>query len=277
MKKQALPLFKVLTIAGSDSIGGAGIQADLKTITALGGYATTAITALTAQNTLGVHSVYAVPAPFVGQQIDAVLSDTGADAVKTGMLLNKDIVETVAAKLKYYAIAFVVVDPVMLSKNGAALLAEDAIHALTSQLFPLSFVVTPNLPEAEKLSGLKIQNISDAEKAAKHIQKLGPANVLIKGGHALHSSDMKNGSKVIDLLYNGKSFEYIEGEYIPAKPVHGTGCVYASAIAAYLAKGCDITAAVSHAKEFVALCIKKSFSPGRGYAVIDQFGALQFP
>lgn len=270
-------LFKVLTIAGSDSIGGAGIQADLKTITALGGYATTVITALTAQNTLGVHSVYDVPAFFVEQQIDAVLSDTGTDAVKTGMLLNKDIVETVAAKLKYYAINSVVLDPVMFSKNGAALLTEDAIRTLTSQLFPLSFIATPNIPEAEHLSGLKIQNISDAEKAAKYIHTLGPANVLVKGGHALHSSDMKNSNKVIDLFYNGESFEYIEGEYIPAKHVHGTGCVYASGIAAYLAKGYGAAEAVSRAKEFVTLCIKKSFSPGKGYEVIDQFGALQFP
>ncbi|MCF6149264.1 MAG: bifunctional hydroxymethylpyrimidine kinase/phosphomethylpyrimidine kinase [Candidatus Kuenenia sp.] len=277
MNSHASPLFKVLTIAGSDSIGGAGIQADTKTITALGGYATTAITALTAQNTLGVYSVHAVPASFVAQQIDAVLSDTGADAVKTGMLLNKDIVGTVAAKLSYYALTSVVVDPVMLSKNGAVLLTEDAIQALTSQLFPLSSIITPNIPEAEYLSGLKIQNISDAEKVAKCLYKLGPANVLIKGGHAIDSCDMKNSNRVTDLLYNGKYFEYIEDEYLPAKHVHGTGCVYASAIAAYLAKGYDITVAVSKARKFVTRCIKKSFSPGRGYEVIDQFGALQFP
>ena len=277
MNKQTLPLFKALTIAGSDSIGGAGIQADMKTIAALGGYAATAITALTAQNTLGVHAVYEIPASFVARQIDAVVSDTGADVVKTGMLLNRDIVETVASRLKHYALSPVVVDPVMLSKNGAALLAEDAIPALISQLFPLSFIVTPNIPEAAHISGVKIQNISDAEKAAEYIHKLGPANVLIKGGHALHSSDIKSSNTVIDILYTGKSFVYIEGEYLPAKHVHGTGCVYASAIAAYLAKGCGVAEAVRQAKKFVVLCIKKSLSPGRGYDVMEPFAALQFP
>lgn len=277
MKKQVLSPFKVLTIAGSDSGGGAGIQADIKTITALGGYATTAISALTAQNSLGVHSVFAVPASFVGQQIDAVMTDIGTDAVKTGMLLCKDIVDVVSSKIREYNIKRVVVDPVMLSKNEKSLLSTDAVNALTSQLFPLSFIVTPNIPETEYITGLKIQNMSDAEKAAKFIHQLGPSHVLIKGGHAGKSWDVKNKNKVIDVLYDGKSFEYIEGEYIPTKNTHGTGCTYASAIAAYLAKGTGLPEAVVQAKRFVTTSIRKSFDLGKGYGTLDQFGAVQFP
>lgn len=270
-------LHKILTIAGSDSGGGAGIQADIKTITALGGYATTAITALTAQNTLGVHSVFEVPASFVGQQIDAVMTDIGTDAVKTGMLLSKDIVDVVILKIKEYRIKRVVVDPVMLSKNERMLLSTDAIHALTAHLFPLSFIVTPNIPEAEYIAGLKIQNLTHAEEAAKFIYQLGPSYVLIKGGHAERACDIKNKDMVIDVLYDGTSFEYIEGEYIPTKNTHGTGCTYASAIATCLAKGTSPGEAVVQAKRFVTASIRRSFYLGKGYGTLDQFGALQFP
>ena len=277
MKKQVPSLYKVLTIAGSDSGGGAGIQADIKTITALGGYATTVITALTAQNTLGVQSIFEIPASFVSQQIDAIMTDIGTDVVKMGMLLNKDIVDVVSLKIKAYNIKCVVVDPVTMSKNGKRLLSTDAVNALTSQLFPLSFLVTPNIPEAEYISGLKIKSLSDAEEAAKCIHQLGPQNVLIKGGHAGKSWDMKNEGAVIDVLYDGKSFEYIEGEYIPTKNTHGTGCTYASAIATYLAKGFGLKEAVVQAKKFVTLSIRKSFNPGKGYGTLDQFGAIQYP
>jgi len=277
MKKQVPSLYKVLTIAGSDSGGGAGVQADIKTITALGGYATTVITALTAQNTLGVQAILEVPASFVAQQIDAIMTDIGTDVVKTGMLLNKGIVDVVSLKIKEYNIKCVVVDPVMISKNKKRLLSTDAVNALTSKLFPLSLIVTPNIPEAEYISGIKIKTPSDAEKAAKCIHQLGPQNVLIKGGHAGKSWDVKNEGKVIDVLYNGKSFEYIEGEYIPTKNTHGTGCAYASAIATYLAKGFGLKEAVVQAKKIVTLSIRKSFSPGKGYGTLDQFGAIQFP
>uniref|UniRef100_UPI004028C950 bifunctional hydroxymethylpyrimidine kinase/phosphomethylpyrimidine kinase n=1 Tax=Candidatus Wunengus sp. YC61 TaxID=3367698 RepID=UPI004028C950 len=270
-------MYKVLTIAGSDSGGGAGIQADIKTITALGGYATTVITALTAQNTLGVQSILEVPASFVAQQIDAIMTDIGTDAIKTGMLLNKDIVEVVSTKIREYNITGVVVDPVMISKNGKKLLFADAVNALTSKLFPLSLVVTPNIPEAEYISGMKIKTISDAEKASKRIHQLGPSHVLIKGGHAGKSWDMENKGKVIDILYDGKAFEYIEGEYIPTKNTHGTGCTYASAIATYLAKGFGLKEAVVQAKKFVTASIRKSFNPGKGYGTLDQFGSIQFP
>ncbi|MGQ3684785.1 MAG: bifunctional hydroxymethylpyrimidine kinase/phosphomethylpyrimidine kinase [Candidatus Loosdrechtia sp.] len=265
---------KVLTIAGSDSGGGAGIQADIKTITALGGYATTAITALTAQNTLGVHFVFEVPASFVQQQIDVVLTDIGTHAVKTGMLMNKEIVEVVTLKVQEYGIACVIVDPVMLSKNGKRLLSPDAMNDLIRKLFPLSFLVTPNIPEAEYIANKKIKNPRDMKEVARYIHGLGPSHVLIKGGHAerLHGSD-----KVIDILYNGSRFLEIEGEYIPTDNTHGTGCTYASAIATYLAKGQKITDAVMQAKKFVTLSIKRSFNPGRGYGTLDQFGAAQFP
>ncbi|HHT9129633.1 MAG TPA: bifunctional hydroxymethylpyrimidine kinase/phosphomethylpyrimidine kinase [Candidatus Brocadiaceae bacterium] len=277
MKNQVPSLYKVLTIAGSDSGGGAGIQADIKTITALGGYATTVITALTAQNTLGVHSIFEVPASFVGQQIEAIMTDIGTDAVKTGMLLSKDIVAVVSSKIKEYDIKCVVVDPVTLSKNGKRLLSADAVSALTSQLFPLSFLVTPNIPEAVSISGMKIKNLSDAEEAAKIIHQLGPSHVLIKGGHAEKAKDIKNEAKVVDILYDGKSFEYIEDEYIPTTNTHGTGCTYASAIATYLAKGTSLKESVFQAKKFVTASIRRSFKPGKGYGTLDQFGAVQFP
>ncbi len=277
MKERNPSLYKVLSIAGSDSGGGAGIQADIKTIMALGGYATTALTALTAQNTLGVQSIFEVPASFVGQQIDAVMTDIGTDAVKTGMLLCKDIVDVVCSKIKEYDIKRVVADPVMLSKNEKRLLSDDAISALTSQLFPLSLIVTPNIPEAEYITGLKIKNVSHAEEAAQCIHQLGPSHVLIKGGHAGKSWDKKKNGKVIDVLYDGKSFLYIEGEYIPTKNTHGTGCTYAAAIATYLAKGTGPTEAIVLAKKFVTASIRMSFGLGRGYGTLDQFGAVQFP
>ena len=277
MKKQVPSQYKVLTIAGSDTGGGAGIQADIKTITALGGYATTVITALTAQNTLGVQSIFEIPASFVAQQIDAIMTDIGTDAVKTGMLLNKGIVDVVSLKIKEHNIKHVVVDPVMISKNEKRLLSIDAVNALTSQLFPLSSLVTPNIPEAEYLSDMRIKSLSKAEEAAKCIHQLGPQNVLIKGGHAGKSWDMKNEGTVIDILYDGKSFEYIEGEYIPTKNTHGTGCTYASAIATYLAKGFGLKESVVQAKKFVTASIRRSFNPGKEYGTLDQFGAIQFP
>lgn len=264
-------LYKVLTIAGSDSGGGAGIQADIKTITALGGYATTAITALTAQNTLGVQAVFEVPASFVGQQIDAVMTDIGADAVKTGMLLSRDIVDVVSLKIKAYNVKYVVVDPVMLSKNEKRLLSPDAVNALTKQLFPLTFLATPNVPEAELLAGLDITDITTVQEAARRIHRLGPSCVLIKGGHAEKVKVLKNKDKVVDVLFDGKSFEYIEGEFIPTKNTHGTGCTYASAIATFLARGNGVLDAVTLAKAFVTESLRRSFNPGKGYGTLCQF------
>lgn len=277
MKKQVPSLYKVLSIAGSDSGGGAGIQADIKTITALGCYATTVITALTAQNSLGVRSVFEVSDSFVGEQIDAVMMDIGTNVVKTGMLLSRGIVDVVCSKIKKYDIKSLVVDPVMLSKNNEDLLLADAVHVLTSQLFPLSFIVTPNIPEAESITGLTIRSVSDAEDAARDIYQLGTSNVLIKGGHAGKSWSAKNKNTVIDILYDGKTFEYIEGEYIPTHNTHGTGCTYASAIAAFLAKGNGLMESVVQAKRFVTTAIQKSFGTGKGYGTLDHYRAVQFP
>ncbi|OQZ03461.1 MAG: bifunctional hydroxymethylpyrimidine kinase/phosphomethylpyrimidine kinase [Candidatus Brocadia sp. UTAMX1] len=277
MKKQVPSLYKVLSIAGSDSGGGAGIQADIKTITALGCYATTVITALTAQNSLGVRSVFEVSDSFVGEQIDAVMMDIGTNVVKTGMLLNRGIVDVVCSKIKKYDIKSLVVDPVMLSKNNEDLLLADAVHVLTSQLFPLSFIVTPNIPEAESITGLTIRSVSDAEDAARDIYQLGTSNVLIKGGHAGKSWSAKNKNTVIDILYDGKTFEYIEGEYIPTHNTHGTGCTYASAIAAFLAKGNGLMESVVQAKRFVTTAILKSFETGKGYGTLDHYRAVQIP
>lgn len=273
MSDQAPSFHKVLSIAGSDTGGGAGIQADIKTISALGCYATTVVTALTAQNSLGVRSVFEVPASFVGEQIDAVMTDIGTDAVKTGMLLSKDIVDMVCSKIKEYNIKRLVVDPVMLSKNNRRLLSADAVHTVTGQLFPLSLVVTPNIPEAACITGLTIKSVSDAKEAARGIYQLGPAYVLIKGGHAEESWDSKGKDRVIDIVYDGKGFEYIEAEYIPTHNTHGTGCTYASAIAAFLAKGNGLVESVVQAKKFLTAAIRKSFALGRGYGTLDQFSA----
>lgn len=268
MENPSLPLYKVLSIAGSDTGCGAGIQADIKTITALGGYATTAIAALTAQNTLGVQAILEVPASFVGQQIDAIMTDIGADAVKTGMLRRRDVVEMVCLKMKEYHVKYLVVDPVMLSKNKKELLSPDATDALIFRLIPASFLVTPNIPEAERISGMEIHSLSDVEEAAKLIYQSGASNVLIKGGHAAFPVDRENKDKVVDVLYDGKSVTHFGSKRIENKAIHGTGCVYASAIATYLAKGYPLCDAIAGAKKFLTAAMETALKPGRGYEVL---------
>ena len=247
---------RILTIAGSDSGGGAGIQADLKAITLLGGYGMSVITALTAQNTVGVQAIHEVPARFVERQIDSVLSDIGADAIKTGMLTNQEIIEVVAKKVKQYGVKKVVVDPVMVSKSGASLLRMDAQEALIKELIPLAWVVTPNLMEASVLSGLKVDSLEGMKKAAHQIYKLGAKYVVVKGGHLKGIA--------IDLLYDGKIFNEIEGPRINTKNTHGTGCTFASAIATLLARGDTIDVAVRKAKTFITMAIQSGFSLGKG-------------
>src|SRR5512139_254445 len=220
---------RILTIAGSDSGGGAGIQADLKAITLLGGFGMSALTALTAQNTVGVQAIHEVPASFVESQIDSVLSDIGADAIKTGMLANAEIIEVVAKKIRQYRVKKVVVDPVMVAKSGDALLREDAREALIKRLLPLAMVATPNLPEASVLAGLKVNSMEGMKKAAYRIQRLGARTVVVKGGHLR--------GKAVDLLYDGKQFLDIEGPRIETRNTHGTGCTFASAIATLIARG----------------------------------------
>ncbi len=247
---------RILTIAGSDSGGGAGIQADLKTITLLGGYGMSVVTALTAQNTVGVQGIHEIPARFVGRQIDSVLSDIGADAIKTGMLANKEIVKIVSKKIKQYQVKMVVVDPVMVSKSGAFLLRRDARDALIRELIPLAWVVTPNLMEASALTGLKVNALEGMKKAARLIYKMGVKHVVVKGGHLK--------GMAIDLLYDGNMFHEIEGPRIESKNTHGTGCTFASAVATLLARGEDVHEAVKKAKTFISIAIQSGLSLGKG-------------
>jgi hydroxymethylpyrimidine kinase/phosphomethylpyrimidine kinase len=258
---------KVLCIGGSDSSGGAGIQADLKAVSACGCYGLSAITAVTAQNTLGVQDIFPVPAEFVGKQIDAVLSDIGADAVKTGMLLNAEIVSAVAGKIKDCQISKLVVDPVMLAKGGRSLLLKNARRALIKKLLPQAFVITPNIPEAEELAGMEIKSVAAMKKAAVIIQKLGAQNVLIKGGH-LEGSKRKD---VIDILYDGKKYTEFSAHRIDSRNTHGTGCTYASALAAGLALGKDVITAAEEAKKLVTSAIQHSVSLGAGHGSVNVF------
>ncbi|MFQ5788085.1 MAG: bifunctional hydroxymethylpyrimidine kinase/phosphomethylpyrimidine kinase [Thermodesulfobacteriota bacterium] len=261
-------MYKVLTIAGSDSCCGAGVQADLKTINKLGAYGTCAVTAITAQNTLGVSSVFAIPASFVGQQIDTVVSDLGTDAVKTGMLANEEIVEIVCDMAKKYNLKKMLVDPVIKSQKGERLLSPEGVNKLRSDLIPLSCLVTPNIPEAEVLTDRKIKNLSDTKDAARAIHEQGAEKVLIKGGHGMiqgDGSDNASTGEVIDMFYDGKSFQHFRGERLNTENVHGTGCIYSAAIATGLAKGNDMISSITIAREFITKIIKGSTALGKGY------------
>ena len=247
---------RVLTIAGSDSGGGAGIQADLKAITLLGGYGMSALTSLTAQNTVGIQAIQEVAAPFVGDQIDSVLSDIGADAIKTGMLANREIVEVVSKKIRQYRVRKVVVDPVMVSKSGALLLRKDAQDAFIKRIVPLAWVVTPNLPEASVLIGSRVDSVEGMKKAAQQLYRMGAKHVVVKGGHLKGAA--------IDLLYDGRKFVEFPGSRIDTKNTHGTGCTFASAMATLLAGGDAVAEAVRKAKIFTAMAIQSGFNLGKG-------------
>jgi hydroxymethylpyrimidine kinase/phosphomethylpyrimidine kinase len=247
---------RILTIAGSDSGGGAGIQADLKTITLLGGYGASALTALTAQNTVGVQSIYEIPASFVGDQIDSVLSDIGADAIKTGMLANREIIDVVSKKIKQYKIEKVVVDPVMVAKSGDPLLRKEAREAMIEKILPLAWVVTPNLPEASVLAGFNVATMEQMKKAAQRIHSLGARNVVVKGGHLK--------GMAIDLLHDGKNFVEMKGPRLNLKNTHGTGCTFASALATFLAGGDSVPDAARKAKTFITMAIQSGIAIGKG-------------
>jgi hydroxymethylpyrimidine/phosphomethylpyrimidine kinase len=255
---------RALTIAGSDSGGGAGIQADLKAFAAMGVYGASAITAVTAQNTLGVTDWLAMPEALVAAQIDAVLSDIGADAVKTGMLANAALIETVAAKLREHAVTNLVVDPVMVAKGGAKLLEDDALVALKRELLPMALVVTPNIPEAEALTSTSITSWDGMRDAAERIVAMGARSVVVKGGHS--DSDAST-----DLYYDGHGFREYPARRINTKNTHGTGCTFASAIAAGLAKGLDVPGAVALAKSYVTLAIQHSYPVGAGHGPVHHF------
>ena len=259
----ALKVPKAMTIAGSDSGGGAGIQADLKTFSALGVYGSSTLTAITAQNTVGVTMVHEIPIDIIVAQIDAVLSDIGADAVKTGMLASSAIVETVAEEMERHQVSRLVVDPVMVAKSGDRLLREDAVEALRTRLIPLAAVVTPNIPEAEALTGLKIETDEDVRRAAEAIVQLGARAVVVKGGH--------REGPATDLFYDGVRFQEFSAPRIDTVNTHGTGCTFASAVAAGLARGLEVVESVELAKDYVTEAIRWSFPVGRGHGPLHHF------
>jgi len=256
-------IHKALTIAGSDSGAGAGIQADLKTFAALGVYGTSVITAITAQNTLRVTQIFELDPGLVAAQIDAVIQDIGADAVKTGMLSNSAIIEVVTEKIREYRLPNLVVDPVMVSKSGDLLLRNDAIDALKSRLIPLAAVVTPNIPEAVRLTGIQGTRLKDLKESARRIVNMGAKSVVIKGGHRR--------GPAADLFYDGKKFRSFSAARVRTANTHGTGCTFSAAIAANLAKGEKLESAVAHAKSYITQAIRKGFAVGAGYSPVHHF------
>lgn len=252
-----------LTIAGSDSGAGAGIQADLKTFAALGVYGTSAITAITAQNTVGVTQVQALQPKLVAAQIDAVISDIGAHALKTGMLANTAIIKAVAGKIRDHRLKNLVVDPVMIATSGDLLIEKNAVAALRMLLIPLAAVVTPNIPEAEELTGLKLRAPKEIEDAARRLVAMGAGSVVIKGGHRR--------GPALDLFFDGKKFRTLNAPRIRTRNTHGTGCTFSAAIAAYLAKGETLESAVAQAKRYITAAIRSGFTIGAGHSPVHHF------
>ena len=257
-------LKQVLTIAGSDSGGGAGIQADLKAMSANGTYAMSVITSITAQNTTGVTAIHDLPESIVEAQIDAIFADFDVAAVKTGMLSSAALASLVSRKLQQYHVPWIVVDPVMVSKSGQDLLQADAIDAVKQALIPLASVITPNIHEAERLTGLTIRTLAEARQAAKALHQLGCQHVLIKGGHLLEHP-------ATDLLYDGRFFRMYKGEWIDTPHTHGTGCTFASALSAHLALGKLLPDAVESAKQYVTEAIRHSLAIGQGRGPTNHF------
>jgi len=256
----------VLTIAGSDSSGGAGIQADLKTFSAHGVYGMSVVTAITAQNTQGVMAVQDITADIVSKQIEAIFEDIRVDALKIGMTSQISTINAISEGIKRYTPSNIVLDPVMVSKSGYHLLQQSAIEALINVLLPLAQVVTPNIPEAEVITGMKISCIADMEKAAKAIYRMGPKSVLIKGGHLEREAT--------DLLFDGTGFTYFKGKRIDTRNTHGTGCTLSAAIASNLAAGCPVKEAVTRAKEYITTAIENSLSIGKGVGPTNHFYTL---
>jgi len=258
-----MKIYKALTIAGSDSGAGAGIQADLKTFAALGVYGTSAITAITAQNTVGVTEILELAPHIVAAQIDAVIDDIGAQAVKTGMLATAPIIETVAEKIREHGMVNVVVDPVMVATSGDLLIKKNAVDALRTRLIPLATLVTPNVAEANALTGLTITNARDIRRAAQRIVDMGAQSVMIKGGHRR--------GPAIDLFFDGKKFRQLRTQRIRTIHTHGTGCTLSAAIAAFLARGEKLESAVMHAKTYITAAIRKGFAVGSGHGPVHHF------
>lgn len=258
----AIRIPRALTIAGSDSGGGAGIQADLKTFQELGVYGMSAITAITVQNTLGVHGVYPLPQEAIAQQVEAVGSDLGMDALKTGMLFHAGIIRLVSEQIRKFGWEKVVVDPVMIAKGGAELLQPDAVQALKDDLFPLALIVTPNIPEAEALTGISIRTMEDRREAARYINSLGPKFVVIKGGH---DEESVSSGQIIDLLFDGAAFTELGSKRVQTIHTHGTGCTFSAAITAELAKGMSVPESISNGKAFIQAAIEESLQLGQGH------------
>jgi len=265
-RRKTLPRGTVLTVAGSDSGGGAGIQADLKTITLLGSYGTSAITALTAQNTLGVTGIHPAPADFVAAQLDAVLSDIPVDVIKTGMLFSADIVRAVAERLSSFGKRILIVDPVMIAKGGADLISSLAVDALKNRLLPMTYLLTPNIPEAEALTGMRIVSDEEMRKAARMLQGAGARNILIKGGHA-------DGEESVDLLFENNSFTRFASPRTDTANTHGTGCTLAAAIATFLAQGNPLPEAIRKAKQFITDAIRLAQPLGHGHGPVNHYAA----
>lgn len=258
----------VLTIAGSDSSGGAGIQADLKAMSANGVFGMSVLTSITAQNTCGVSAVFHLPISIIEAQFDAIFSDIPVEVVKTGMLATTDILTTVSRRLSKQQLAHLVVDPVMIAKGGHLLLEQDAISTLKAELFPQATLLTPNIYEAEILSGISIKTLTDVRTAAKIIFQSGCTHVLIKGGHLLEQPGT-------DVLYDGRFFRMYKGAFIQTSTTHGTGCTFASAIAAHLARGKTIPDAIELAKQYTTDAIRHGLALGKGQGPTDHFYCLQ--
>ncbi|HKC18057.1 MAG TPA: bifunctional hydroxymethylpyrimidine kinase/phosphomethylpyrimidine kinase [Candidatus Dormibacteraeota bacterium] len=255
-----------LTIAGSDSGGGAGIQADLKTFAAIGVHGTSAITAITAQNTIGVSDVLELPVELIRAQIAAVVEDIGVEAVKTGMLSSAAIIAAVAAAVRDHSLRALVVDPVMVAKGGAKLLRDDAVEALRTQLIPLAAVITPNLPEAEVILGRGILTLDDRKSAAQDLVALGAHSAVVKGGHA---------GDATDVFFDGDRMVELHGERVDTKNTHGSGCVFSAAIAAWLARGAEPLEAAQRAKAFITQAIVSSLELGHGHGPVNPMFALR--
>lgn len=254
---------KVLTIAGSDSSGGAGIQADLKAFSAHGVFGMSVITAVTAQNTQGVLAVQDIDVDIITKQIEAIFDDISVDGMKIGMVSRSETIRAIASGLTHYKAQNIVIDPVMISKSGYYLLQKDAVDALVSCLLPLATVLTPNIPEAEEISGIKIQSLKDMEEAARKIHALGPRYILLKGGHLK--------TDATDILFDGDTFEYFVTPRIDTHNTHGTGCTLSAAIAANLARGFSVQEAVSRGKQYIHTAIEHSFSIGKGVGPVHHF------
>ena len=255
---------RAMTIAGSDSGAGAGIQADLKTFAAHGVYGTSVITAVTAQNTRSVLAIAEVPEEVIIHQIDGVLEDIGTNSIKTGMLSSASIIDVVADRIDAWGISNLVVDPVMVAKSGDALLHPTAVRSLVEQLLPLALVVTPNIPEAQVLSGTTITDDKSEEEAARIISGFGARTVVIKGGH-------RQSPDAVDLIFDGRSFERISAQRIESANTHGTGCTFSAAIAANLALGLAPMQAIIRAKEYISMAIQESFKIGAGHSPVNHF------